>query len=89
MRFLINIPCKDINAQGVCNDGQKATDGHENPLNPKAALLDDLELVLIEVPAGLLDGVGEVVIQGDVTVTGDDFRKVHFLRETTQDGVYW
>ena len=77
-RLHINIPCKDINAQSIGNDGQKATDGHEHAFDPKAALLDDLELVLVEIPTGFLDGSsGEVGVQGEVI--GYDFGKVHLF----------
>ena len=77
----INIPGEYVDTQSVGDDGQEPKDGHGYALHPKAALLNDLELVFIEVSACFLYGGRKVVARRDVT--GDDFGKVHFFGETT------
>ena len=77
----INIPCEYVDTQSVGDDGQESKDGHRNSFNPEAELLDDPVLIRVKVPTGLLDGGGEVTIQGEVAIVMENnFGKVHFLQ---------
>ena len=60
----IILPCEYVDTQSVSYYGQESKDGHRNTLNPKAELLDDLVLIRVKEPTCLLNGGGEVIIQG-------------------------